>query len=116
MTDAKHPEVALTLDGGVTYRGRFVDPEDLPGLLRNSGFKKDETVFISCPEGLNDWRFQRRVMLILSRGGYPRHMLVGERRASATLGRTSEERRRETREQLLQQRRQGKPVKIRYKN
>ena len=30
VTDAKHPEIAIKADGGVTYRGRYVDPEDLP--------------------------------------------------------------------------------------
>ena len=31
VTDARHPEIALKEDGGVTYRGKYVDPEDLPG-------------------------------------------------------------------------------------
>lgn len=116
VTDAKHPEIALTMDGGVTYRGKFVDPEDLPRLLRDSGLDKRDTINILCPDGMNDWRLQRRVMSILSRNGFTRPVLVGERRSSATVGRTAEERRREARQQLLQQRQQGKPVKIRYKN
>jgi len=116
MVDAKHPEIALTPDGGVTYRGRFVDPEDLPDLLRASGLDKEDTINILCPEGMNDWRFQRKVMAILSRNGFTRPVLVGERRASATLGRTAEERRRDARLERQRQLEQGKPVKIRYKN
>jgi len=116
LTDAKHPEIALTADGGVTYRGRFVDPEDLPDLLRDSGLDKEDTINILCPDGMNDWRLQRKVMAILSRNGFTRPVLVGERRASATLGRTAEERRRDARLERQRQLEQGKPVKIRYKN
>lgn len=116
LTDARHPEIALTADGGVTYRGRFVDPEDLPGLLRDAGFDREDTINIHCPDGMNDWRLQRKVMAILSRNGFTRPVLVGDRRASATLGRTAEERRRDARQERLQRLRQGKPVTIRYKN
>ncbi len=81
MVDARHPEIALTADGGVTYRGRYVDPEDLPGLLKKSGLDREDTINIYCPDGVNDWRLQRRVMAILSRNGFTRPMLVGARRA-----------------------------------
>ena len=40
VTDARHPEISITEAGGVTYRGEFVDIEDLPGLLKDSGFRK----------------------------------------------------------------------------
>lgn len=117
LTDAKHPEIALTSDGGVTYRGKYVDPEDLPGLLRDSGLDKYDTINIYCPDGVNDWRLQRKVMSILSRNGFTRPVLVSDRRASATVGRTAEERRRDERLERERQRREaGGKVKIRYKN
>ena len=117
MLDKQHPEIALTADGGVTYRGKYVDPESLPRLLRDSGLDKDDTINIYCPDGVNDWRLQRKVMSILSRNGFTRPILVGERKASSTVGRTAEERRREEREKREQQRRgpDGK-IRVRYKN
>ena len=95
VTDAKHPEVALTEDGAVTYRGRFVDPEDLPSLLRRSGLTKADTINIHCPNNLRDYRAPRRVMGILLNNGFPRHVLVGDRQSFSEAGRTAEERRRE---------------------
>lgn len=95
MTDAKHPEVAITEDGGVTYRGKFVDPEDLPDLLKASGLRKTDTINIHCPDGFSDWRLQRKVMAILSRNGFTRPVLVGDRRAYSEAGKTADERRRE---------------------
>lgn len=94
VTDARHPEIALTEDGGVTYRGKFVDPEDLPGLLRASGLDRHDTINIYCPETVTDWRLQRKVMSILSHNGFTRPVLVGARRAYSEVGRTAEDRRR----------------------
>ena len=94
VTDARHPEIAITEDGGVTYRGRYVDPEDLPGLLRASGLEKRDTINIYCPETAADWRLQRKVMAILARNGFTRPVLVGARKAYSEVGRTAEERRR----------------------
>ena len=95
VTDARHPEIALKEDGGVTYRGKYVDPEDLPGLLKDAGFDRHDTINIYCPEAMPDLRLQRRVMGILLRGGLTRQILVGERKAYSEVGRTAEERRRE---------------------
>lgn len=95
LTDARHPEVAIMADGGVTYRGEFVDPEDLPDLLERSGLTKEDTINIRCPATMRDMRMPRRVMGILLKGGYPRHVLVGERQAYSEVGRTAEERRRD---------------------
>ncbi len=118
VTDARHPEIALTEDGGVTYRGKHVDPEDLPDLLRASGLDKHDTINIHCPETMTDWRLQRKVMGILSRNGFTRPVLVGDRKAYSEIGPGAEDRRRE---RLRQPRREperlpnGK-IKVRYKN
>ena len=117
MTDKLHPEIRLTADGGVTYRGKFVDPEDLPGLLKDSGLEKDDTIYIYSASESRDWRLERKVMSILSKRGFPRPIIVEDRKATSTVGRTAEERRRDERRAREQQRRgpDGK-IRVRYKN
>ena len=87
VTDAKHPEIAIKADGGVTYRGRYVDPEDLPGLLRDSGFTRADTINIYYPDGQADFRTPSRVMTILLHNGFPRTVLVGDRKSYSHAGR-----------------------------
>ena len=94
VTDARHPEISITEAGGVTYRGEFVDIEDLPGLLKDSGFRKRDTINIHVPDNLSDMRIPRRVMSVLSRNG-----------SYTDVGLTPDERRR-------QQLRQQSPVSI----
>ena len=103
VTDARHPEVAITADGGVTYRGKFVDPEDLPGLLKDSGLTKQDTINIHMPEDVKDMRLPRRVMAILSRNGFTRPILVSDRKSYTELGKTADERRLERRRQQQEQ-------------
>ena len=95
LTDARHPEVAITSDGGLTYRGRFIDPEDLPGLLKDSGLTKEDTINIHVPVEMTDYRMARKVMGILSRNGFTRPILLGDRQSSSAAGRTASQRRRE---------------------
>ena len=97
VTDARHPDVAITVDGGVTYRGKFVDARDLPGLLKDSGFTKQDTINIHVPEDLRNMREPRRVMAILSRNGFTRPILVSDRKSYTSLGKTADERRLERR-------------------
>ena len=96
ITDARHPDIAIGVDGGVTYRGQFVDPEDLPGLLRDSGFTRTDTINIHYPDGQTDFRMPRRVMTILLRDGFPRTVLVGDRKSYSHAGR--EEKKPQTRQ------------------
>jgi len=105
VTDARHPEISITEAGGVTYRGEFVDIADLPGLLKNSGFRKRDTINIHVPDNLSDMRIPRRVMSVLSRNGFTRPMLVTDRKSYTDVGLTPDERRR-------QQLRQQSPVSI----
>ena len=88
--------VAALLAGGCAteHYVKYVDPEDLPGLLKASGFDRHDTINIYCPEVMPNLRLQRRVMGILLREGFTRPILVGERKAYSELGRTAEERRR----------------------
>ena len=103
VTDAKHPEIAIKADGGVTYRGRYVDPEDLPGLLRDSGFTRTDTINIHYPDGQSDFRTPSRVMTILLHNGFPRTVLVGDRKSYSHAGR----------EEKKPARRQMEPVPVR---
>ena len=115
-TGARNPEVAITADGGVTYRGKFVDPEDLPGLLKDSGFTKQDTINIHAPEDLRDMRAPRRVMAILSRNGFTRPILISDRKSYTELGKTADERRMEQRRQQQEQMRLPPSKRtIRYK-
>lgn len=85
-TDASNPEIAITLSGDVTYRGKIVDPEDLPSLLFDSNYPKSSTVNIKVADGLNDYRIPHKVMGILARKGYRRPILIGEKRSYSTIG------------------------------
>ena len=93
ITDARHPEVAIAADGGVMYRGKYVDLRDLPGLLRDSGLTKQDTINIHVSDDLRDMRAPRRVMAFLSRNGFTRPILISERRSYTQLGKTADERR-----------------------
>lgn len=85
-TDASNPEIAITISGDVTYRGKIVDPEDLPSLLSDSNYPKSSTVNIKVADGLNDYRIPHKVMGILARKGYRRPILIGEKRSYSTIG------------------------------
>ena len=93
ITDARHPEVAITADGGVTYRGKYVELRDLPGLLRDSGLTRQDTINIHVSDDIRDMRAPRRVMAFLSRNGFTRPILISERRSYTQLGKTADERR-----------------------
>ena len=103
ITDARHPEVAITADGGVTYRGKYVELRDLPGLLKDSGLTKEDTINIHAPDDLRDMRAPRRVMAILSRNGFTRPILISDRKSYTELGKTADERRLERRRQQQEQ-------------
>ncbi len=87
VTDAKHPDISIEADGSVKYRDRYVEPEDLPDLLRDSGFTRKDTINIHYPDGQADFRMPRRVMAVLLRNGFPRTVLVGDRKSYSHVGR-----------------------------
>ena len=112
VTDAKHPDIAITADGGVTFRGRFVEPEDLPGLLRDTGFTRTDTINVHYPDGQGDMRMPSRVMTILLRNGFPRTILVGDRKSYSHVGR---EDKKPAQRRQLETRRIGADPRVRYK-
>ena len=116
ITDARHPEVAIAADGGVTYRGKYVKLRDLPGLLKDSGLTKRDTINIYVSDDLRDMRAPRRVMAYLSRNGFTRPILISDRRSYTELGKTADERRLDRlRQQQEQMKLPPSKRKIRYK-
>ena len=85
VTDAQHPEIAVSETGLVTYRGRVVDAEDLPGLLKDSGLTRQDTIHIHIPSGTTDFRMPYHVMGILVKNGFTRPVFVEDRKSSSTV-------------------------------
>ena len=85
VTDAKHPEIAVSEFGTVTYRGRIVEAEDLPDMLEDSGLTHQDTIHIRIPSGLKDYRVPYHVMGQLVKNGYRRPVLVEDRKATSTI-------------------------------
>lgn len=81
ITDSRHPEIAVSAYGDVSWRGNKCLPEDLPGLLESSDFPKTSTVNIRIDEKLEDMRVPRRIMGLLAQNGYRRSVLQKERKA-----------------------------------
>ena len=85
VTDAQHPEIAVSETGIVTYRGRPVDAEDLPGLLKDSGLTRKDTIHIHIPSGTTDFRVPYYVMGILVQNGFTRPVFVEDRKSTSTV-------------------------------
>ena len=83
VTDAQHPEIAVSETGIVTYRGRSVEAEDLPGLLKDSGLTRKDTIHIHIPSGTTDFRVPYYVMGILVKNGFTRPVFVEDRKSSS---------------------------------
>ena len=100
VTDARHPEVAIDEMGRLTFRNSPVSPEELPEVLRKSGYTRHDTINIHVPAEIDDFRVARRTVGILTRNGFTRAILVSDRKSSSQVGRTAEERRRDQRRNL----------------
>ena len=85
ITDAKHPEIAVSETGTVTYRGRIVEAEDLPELLRDSGLTRQDTIHIHIPSGITDYRVPYHVMGQLVKGGFTRPVFVEDRKSTSSV-------------------------------
>ena len=85
VTDANHPEVAVDESGTVTYRGKAIDAEDLPGLLKDSGLTRQDTIHIHIPSGTTDFRVPYYVMGLLVKNGFTRPIFVEDRKSSSTV-------------------------------
>ena len=85
ITDARNPEIAVSEMGNVTYRGRIVEAEELPDLLKDSGLTPQDTIHIRIPNGLKDYRMAYHVMGQLVKNGFRRPVLVEDRQSSSTI-------------------------------
>jgi hypothetical protein len=81
VADSKHPEVAFAEDGSLMWRGRFIEQEELPGLLRKTEVDPKSQIDIRVPSNFRNPKAARRLLFILRRAGYTRGVLVTEKRA-----------------------------------
>ena len=81
IVDSKHPEVEYTEGGELKWHRRFIQPEELPGLLERSGVDHKAQIDIRVPETIRSLKGPRHLLFILRRAGYTRGVLVTEKRA-----------------------------------
>ena len=81
LADSKHPEVAYTEAGELNWHDRFIEPEELPGLLEKSGVDHKSQIDIRVPERIQSLKGPRVLLFLLRRAGYTRGVLVTEKRA-----------------------------------
>lgn len=81
IVDSKHPEVEYSEDGSLKWHGRFIEPEELPHLLKKSGVDFKSQIDIRVPERIHSLKGPRQLLFVLRRAGYTRGVLVTEKRA-----------------------------------
>ncbi|MBO5941636.1 MAG: hypothetical protein J6R18_10625 [Kiritimatiellae bacterium] len=81
VADSKHPEVEFSEDGGLKWRGKFIELEELPELLEDAGVSKKSQIDIRVSERMRSLKAPRVLLFILRRAGYTRGVLVTEKRA-----------------------------------
>lgn len=81
VSDSRHPEVEFSEDGGLLWRGRFVDIGELPELLEDSGVSRKSQIDIRVSEQMRSLRAPRRLLFVLRRAGYTRGVLVTKKKA-----------------------------------
>ena len=81
VADAKHPEVEFAEDGGLMWRGRFIELHELPELLEDSGVSRKSQIDIRVSERMRSLKAPRALLFILRRAGYTRGVLVTKKKA-----------------------------------
>ncbi len=81
IADSKNPEVEFSEDGGLMWRGRFIELEDLPELLEDAGVDKKSQINIRVSERMRSLKAPRTLLFILRRAGYTRGVLVTKKKA-----------------------------------
>ena len=97
ITDVAHPEIEITASNGVKWRGEFVDADDVPGLVRDAGFTRRDTINIRVPSDIKDYRMAYYVMRRLVENGFSRPILVKEKRSYSETVSPKDNKRRKTR-------------------
>ncbi|MBO7166576.1 MAG: hypothetical protein J6V88_03520 [Kiritimatiellae bacterium] len=78
--DAKHPEIEVT-NLGITFRGKFVEAQDVPDILEDYDVTKTDTINIFVDDNVKDLRLAYRLMGSLVQKGYRRPIIVGKEKA-----------------------------------
>lgn len=81
IVDAKHPEVEYTEGGDLKWRGRFIEPAELPRLLEKAEVDRKSQIDIRVPANIHSLKGPRQLLFLLRRAGYTRGVLVTEKRA-----------------------------------
>jgi hypothetical protein len=81
VSDSKHPEVEFAEDGGLMWRGRFIELHELPELLEDSGVSKKSQIDIRVSERMRSLKAPRMLLFILRKAGYTRGVLVTKKKA-----------------------------------
>ena len=81
VSDSKHPEVEFSEDGGLMWRGRFIELGELPELLEDAGVDKKSQIDIRVPDRMHSLKAPRVLLFILRRAGYTRGVLVTKKKA-----------------------------------
>ena len=81
IADSKNPEVEFSEDGGLLWRGRFIELEELPDLLEDAGVDKKSQIDIRVSERMRSLKAPRALLFILRRAGYTRGVLVTKKKA-----------------------------------
>ena len=81
IADSKNPEVEFSEDGGLMWRGRFIELEELPELLEDAGVDKKSQIDIRVSERMRSLKAPRTLLFILRRAGYTRGVLVTKKKA-----------------------------------
>ena len=81
IADSKNPEVEFSEDGGLMWRGRFIELGELPELLEDAGVDKKSQIDIRVPDRMHSLKAPRVLLFILRRAGYTRGVLVTKKKA-----------------------------------
>jgi hypothetical protein len=81
IADSKNPEVEFSEDGGLMWRGRFIELHELPDILEDAGVDKKSQIDIRVSERMRSLKAPRALLFMLRRRGYTRGVLVTKKRA-----------------------------------
>ena len=81
IADSKNPEVEFSEDGGLMWRGRFIELHELPDIIEDAGVDKKSQIDIRVSERMRSLKAPRALLFILRRRGYTRGVLVTKKRA-----------------------------------
>ena len=84
VASSKNPEVEFTEDGGLTWRGRFIELDELPEILEDAGVSRKSQIDIRVSERMHSLKAPRALLFILRKAGYTRGVLVTKKQARSS--------------------------------